>query len=229
MAVELSQVVPLGRSLEEYIKIFDLKAEELKLKILSLADGPASFNAELSAQGGQVLSVDPIYSFSAQEIKSRFEAILDNIIQQVKSTPQDWVWSYHQNPENLRKHRIQVMEKFSQDFEKRSHSGAYLAAELPHLDLKDSFDLALCSHFLFLYSDYFSLDFHLESIQEILKYAPELRIFPLLSLKGKISPYLEPVKKTLSQKGYTFKIKSVEYELQKGGHHMLLIRGPKFS
>lgn len=45
-----------------------------------------------------------------------------------------------------------------------------------------SFDLAVCSHLLFLYSEHLSEDFHVESIKELCRVAGEARIFPLLEL-----------------------------------------------
>ena len=56
MAVVLKNVVPWGRSLQEYTAMFDLKASDLQLKILDCAAGPASFNAELHEVGTQVVS-----------------------------------------------------------------------------------------------------------------------------------------------------------------------------
>ena len=38
-------------------------------------------------------------------IKSRFDACVDNIIEQVRNTPNNWVWSYHKSPEDLRANR----------------------------------------------------------------------------------------------------------------------------
>ncbi|WP_210407368.1 class I SAM-dependent methyltransferase, partial [Hydrocoleum sp. CS-953] len=59
------------------------------------------------------------------------------------------------------------MEKFLQYFPNGVEQKRYLTAELPKLPFEDNkFDLALCSHFLFLYSDQFSEEFHLESILE---------------------------------------------------------------
>jgi hypothetical protein len=46
--MELSKVVPWGGSLNEYRQVFSLSAEDLHKKILGCADGPASFNAELT-------------------------------------------------------------------------------------------------------------------------------------------------------------------------------------
>ncbi len=65
MVMKLENVVPFGRSLDEYVHMFNLTERELKLDLLGVADGPASFNAELSANGGCVTSVDPIYVFEA--------------------------------------------------------------------------------------------------------------------------------------------------------------------
>lgn len=80
MAIKLDNVVPFGRSLDEYVKMFDLTENDLQSNILGVADGPASFNAELSAKGGRVTSVDTIYVFEAAEIQKKFYAVLDEII-----------------------------------------------------------------------------------------------------------------------------------------------------
>ena len=64
MSVTLDQVIPWGRSLQEYKQMFDVSDEELNLRILGVGDGPASFNSEMNALGYTVLSIDPIYLFS---------------------------------------------------------------------------------------------------------------------------------------------------------------------
>ena len=51
MSVTLNQVIPWGRSLQEYKRMFNLSAEELDLRILGVGDGPASFNSEMNALG----------------------------------------------------------------------------------------------------------------------------------------------------------------------------------
>ena len=57
MAFTLDKVVPWGRSMEEYVSMFSLSSGELDSRILGCADGPASFNAEMHAQGSSVVSV----------------------------------------------------------------------------------------------------------------------------------------------------------------------------
>jgi hypothetical protein len=225
MAMKLNDVVPFGRSLDEYIKMFALEESDLNKKILGVADGPASFNAELTEKGGSVTSIDPIYIFQAQEIENKFYDVLDKIIDQVKATPDDWVWSFHGSPEELKENRIRATNKFVNDFKANRRSGRYVAGELPLLAFNDnSFDLALCSHFLFLYSEHLSLDFHLASIREMLRVAPEIRIFPLLTLMIEESPYIIPVKHELTKLGYSVEICQVEYELQRRGNKMMVIR-----
>ena len=225
MVMKLSNVVPFGRSLQEYCKMFNLTSDDLKLNILGVGDGPASFNAELTANGGNVVSVDPIYAFEAKDIQERFNCVVDDIIEQVKNSPDDWVWSYHQNPENLRQNRIDVINTFTKDYAISSDTRRYIDASLPKLPFSDQqFDLALCSHFLFLYSQQFSYEFHVLSIKEMLRIALEVRIFPLLTLMLEESPYLNQLIQTLTESGYDANIQKVEYELQKGGNKMLVIK-----
>jgi len=225
MAMHLHQVVPFGRSLDEYRAMFSLSPDDLDKEIIGVADGPASFNAEMMAYGKRVMSVDPLYAFSAAEIKQRFYAVVDGIIRQITETPNDWVWTFHQSPEQLRERRIQVLNRFLTDYEQGKVDGRYVIGELPRLDCSDAqFQLALCSHFLFLYSDHFSYEFHRAALTEMLRIAVEVRVFPLLTLALKPSPYLVPLLEDLASAGYHHEIRRVPYELQRGGNQMLCIR-----
>ncbi len=192
MSIKLSEIVPLGRSLQEYELMFNFGESDYSKKILGCGDGPASFNAEMTKKGYQVVSIDPIYQFSRKEIKQRFDDSIDLVIEQVNNTPNNWVWTYHKNSEDLRQNRIKAMKFFLEDYPQGLRERRYLVASLPKLPFADGeFDLALCSHLLFLYSDLLSLEFHLESIKKLCRVAKEVRIFPLLTLASKPSPYVE--------------------------------------
>ncbi|WP_228060574.1 MULTISPECIES: hypothetical protein [unclassified Coleofasciculus] len=103
--------------------------------------------------------------------------------------------------------------------------GRYRTGALPKLDSNDDdYNIALCSHFLFLYSDPYDFNFHRDSIQEMLRVSQEVRIFPLLSLMLKRSPYLDSIVQEFRELGYTVSVAKVQYELQKGGNEMLRIR-----
>lgn len=225
MAMQLNKVVPFGRSLDEYQKMFRLSPTDLDQAILGVGDGPASFNAEMTALGKSVISVDPVYEFQANEIETQFHAVVDGIIAQVQATPGDWVWSYHRSPDHLKENRIKVLQTFVTDYDNGKAEGRYILGELPHLTFATAqFDLALCSHFLFLYSEHFSYDFHRASVLEMLRVATEVRIFPLLTLMLDRSPHLQPLIAELQAKGFWVSIEKVEYELQKGGNEMLRVR-----
>ena len=150
--------------------------------------------------------------------------MVDNIIDQIIATPDNWVWSYHKNPQELKARRIEALEKFLQDYQLGKQAGRYQYQELPNLDFVDcSFDLALCSHFLFLYSEQLDQDFHLAAIQEMLRVSKEVRIFPLLTLMQETSPYLDNAIATFSNLGYSTFVAKIPYELQPGANKMLVI------
>lgn len=223
--MKLDKVVPFGRSLDEYTKMFALSSEDLQKDILGVGDGPASFNAEGTVKGYKITSIDPIYQFDGAEIKQRFDAVVDNIIDQIIATPNNWVWSYHNNPQELKASRIKTLETFLQDYQLGKQAGRYQGQELPNLDFGDrSYDLALCSHFLFLYSAQCDRDFHIAAIQEMLRVSREVRIFPLLTLMQETSPYLDFVIDKFSNRGYLVAIAKVPYELQPGANEMLIIK-----
>ncbi|MFP6584091.1 MAG: hypothetical protein VCD00_16245 [Candidatus Hydrogenedentota bacterium] len=58
--IQINDVLPWGRSLAEYQAMFALTDADLECSILSCADGPASFNAEMTAGGHPITSVDPV-------------------------------------------------------------------------------------------------------------------------------------------------------------------------
>lgn len=225
MATPLSSIVPFGRTFDEYRRFFLLSEKDLKKRILGAGDGPASFNAEFTKLGGRAVSFDPIYEFSASEIARRFDEVVDDIIEKVKATPGDWVWSYQGSPDELKARRVKAMELFKADFDSGKAEGRYIAASLPKLPFPDnSFDLALSSHFLFLYSEHLDLEFHLASMRELLRVAAEVRAFPLKTLMLEDSWHLAPVMEALRADGFDASLVKVPYEFQKGADSMLRVR-----
>jgi len=75
---------------------------------------------------------------------------------------------------------LAAMQRILEDYEAGRQQRRYVASQLPRLPLPDgSFDLALCSHFPFLYGDQLSEDLHFKSIREVCRVAGKCRIFPL--------------------------------------------------
>jgi hypothetical protein len=221
----LNDVVPWGRSLREYERMFALTDKDRAGRILGCGYGPASFNSEMTALGHDVVSVDPIYAFTCDEIRQRVDETYATVITQVKLHPERYKWDLFLNPDDLGRARLAAMRGFLADFAIGSGRERYRPDALPALPFRDGeFDLALCSHLLFLYSEQLSLEFHMASIEELLRVAGEVRIFPLLGLDCHTSSHLEPVTRHFSAAGDTVEVVTVAYEFQVGGNEMLRIR-----
>lgn len=116
------------------------------------------------------------------------------------------------------------MSLFLQDYEKERSEERYREAALPELPFKNKeFDLALCSHYLFLYSDQVSLTEHMLSVRELCRVCKEIRIYPLVTLLSICSVWLEPVTEELKRLNIPFKLQSVTCRFQKGADKMLVI------
>lgn len=224
--MQLSDVIPWGRSLDEYTQMFALTTDDLAKRLLGCGDGPASFNAELSARDGDITSVDPIYRFDAEQIRVRINAVYPEVMAQLARHRDDYVWTRIESIEALGQARLQAMHAFLEDYAQHRGSGRYIDAALPALPFADdSFDLAVCSHYLFLYSAHVSQHAHLQSMVELCRVAHEVRVYPLLSLNdNRPSPHLEPVMSALTQLGITVSRVPVDYEFQKGATEMLVAR-----
>ena len=172
MAFKYKDIVPWGRSYDEYLRMFDLTEGELKLKILGCGDGPASFNSECNKQGGHVTSADPLYSLTKEEIRKRIVETYDDVLRQTAKNQEKFRWNVIKSVEELGKVRMQAMEIFLDSYEQGKKEGRYIPASLPVLPFRDrEFDIALSSHFLFLYTENLSYDFHVRSICEMLRVA----------------------------------------------------------
>jgi len=222
--MKLENAVPWGRNLNEYTKMFALSDKDLSAKILACADGPSSFNQELTQKKGNVTSIDPIYQFSTIDINHRIDETASSIIEHLEKEKDNYLWNSIPDIDQLKKIRMQAMHSFLQDYEKGKQEKRYRFASLPTLPFKNKeFELVICSHFLFLYSEHLDFDFHLQAILEMLRVGKEVRIFPLVDLEAKASHHLDPLIKVLEEKGYKTAIEKVDYEFQKGGNHVLKI------
>ena len=227
MGFELADVVPWGRSFDEYLAMFALTADDVKKPIVGCGDGPASFNAVLTARGGTARSLDPLYAFDADEIRRRIDEVVPVVLEQTRQSAGDFVWSHIRSIEELRVVRLAAMEQFLADYEHPASRSRYQAGALPTLPYGDGdFALALCSHFLFLYSEHLPLQFHVDSIVEMCRVAAEARIFPLLELGGAESRHLRPLIDVMRGRGFSTTVVPVPYEFQRGGNQMLVVRKP---
>jgi hypothetical protein len=223
--LDLANVVPWGRSFDEYQKMFRLSDDDLDKRILGCGDGPASFNAEATERACQIISCDPVYQFKAEEIRHQIDQVYPEIMAKMQQGADSYIWDSMGSVEQLGEVRMNAMSRFLSDFDTGCQQGRYLPASLPSLPFPDSgFDLALCSHFLFLYSDHVDGAAHLASMRELCRVASEVRVFPVISLDGKISKHLDSVMTALSTDGIDVSLQPVSYRFQKGATEMLVAK-----
>ncbi len=224
MTFILDHVVPWGRSFEEYVQFFDLGTQDLAKRIIGCADGPAAFNSVLTARGGSIVSCDPLYRLPGDEIRARIAECYPEIYKQVVQNKDLFTWESISSPRELGVLRHSAMKLFLADYETGRRDGRYCTAALPYLPFADySFDLAICSHFLFYYSDSFSESFHRKAIAEMLRVAPEARIFPLVDLNGRVSMYRDILATEFRKAGFEVEIRTVPYEFIRGGNQVMII------
>jgi hypothetical protein len=221
----LDEIVPWGRSFDEYRRMFAMTDEHLALTILGCGDGPASFNAAATRRGAAVTSCDPLYRWSAAQIQERIVSTCDRILEQTSRNREEFVWDSIQSVEELGRVRMAAMQAFLIDYERGRDRGRYVDAALPDLPFADrSFELALCSHLLFLYSSQLDECFHHAAARELCRVAREVRIFPLIALGGARSPHVASTMEALRADGCEVSIERVPYEFQRGASEMLRVR-----
>jgi hypothetical protein len=225
MTFKYSEAVPWGRSFEEYQRMFGMSEQDLNLRILGCGDGPAGFNAEMFRLGHRVVSCDPLYQLTTAQIQERIDVTYENVMRQTIENHHKFVWTRIKTPEELGRVRLAAMKKFLADFDDGKRDTRYVTGELPELPFEaNTFDLAVCSHFLFLYSDILTFEFHQLAIEEMCRVAKEARVFPVLNYNAQPSPFLEPLLKVLADAGYNTSVETVPYEFQRGGNQMLRVR-----
>src|ERR1700704_2096576 len=127
----LDQVVPWGRSFDEYRRMFALTDADLQSRILGCADGPASFNAEATRRGTDVVSLDPLYRYDVGQIRERIAATCDQVLEQTRQNAGEFVWDTIASVEQLATVRMAAMQVFLDDYDAGREQGRYVDAEMP--------------------------------------------------------------------------------------------------
>jgi hypothetical protein len=203
--------------------MFSLSEEDLHRKLLDCAAGPASFQAEARTRGCDVVSCDPLYGFPVDAVRQRIDAAFPDVVELSRQNQDLFRWDRIGSVDELARIRRQAMDLFLADY-RSAPAGRYVDGALPYLPFAGRrFDLALCSHFLFLYSDQFDAQFHTEAIVELARVANEVRVFPLLDMAAQRSPHLDAVLAGLDYREHETAILTVDYEFQRGGNEMLWV------
>lgn len=205
--------------------MFDLKPGQLPDSVLDCGAGPSSFCARAREKSTRVVAVDPIYELSPDEIESRIQEAIPRILAVMRENSEQFLFDQFDSPVEVVEGRHESMEVFLEDFRREGEEPCYRTGSIRDLEFgAGEFDLAVSSHFLFLYDDKLSSEFHITAAQEVLRVASEFRIFPLKNLRGEPSTHLQPVAETLSEEGHELEVHEVPYEFQRGADQMLVVQ-----
>jgi SAM-dependent methyltransferase len=211
-------IVPWGRSAREYEAFFDLAEVPRSTRVLDCGGGPSSFCAEWTRRGRPVVAADPVYACGATEIGAGFEQTAVQMVQGMKRAYARFLWTDYASPEAVVEQRRAALRSFLQDF---GGGGAYVAAALPDLPFaSNAFDLVLCSHLLFLYSEELSLAAHVAFLAEMLRVGHEVHVFPLRDMNGHMSDHVESCLREMEGTAAA-EIVAVPYEFRVGDSSML--------
>ncbi len=221
---ELPGIVPWGRTAKEYEQFFRLDDLAPGARILDCGGGPSSFASEYAARGYWTVSADPLFTHSADSIERSFEQTVTPMMTGLEQARHRFVWIYYETPEAVLELRRAAVTRVLGDMRKTRRATRYVAAKLPGLPFADdSFDIALCSHLLFLYSQDLSEQFHLDSFRELLRVAKEVQVFPLLDMQGNPSAHVNAVVEAL-QAAFCVESIAIDFQFQRGADRVLRVR-----
>jgi hypothetical protein len=224
--IMLKKFVLWGHHLKDYQDMFNLSDEMLDTKrVIEYGAGVTSFNAEMNEKGHSVLSVDPIYDLTLDEIKTMVEEVFDTTVAKIKANKDKYNWKSYGDITTLLAERKQGIQTFYDDFEAGKADGRYIGiTEGEALQLENyAYDLALITHHLFVNFEDKGEQDHVRLIQEMVRVAGEVRIFPLLNKYGQVSQLLGPVMLALQQQDLGLEVRQVASKLQKAGNAMLRV------
>lgn len=213
----------IGRSYDEYIKMFNLNLDKLKYsKILDCASGASSFTAEMTKNGYNVQAVDIVYDEKPEILKKRCNHHLDVLVESLSNIQDLFVFNYFKDLKEMKNIREESCETFFKDY--KNNKSNYTKSNLLNLPFPDNyFNLVLCSHLLFIYDHRLSYKFHFNAINEMLRVSSsEVRIYPLVKHKAVYSKYVDKIIEDLSLKA-DINVEKVDYEFRKGANEMMRI------
>ena len=222
--LDLNDIVLIGRTFDEYYKMFNISNINKNERILDVASGVSSFCAEARALGYDVTASDRIYCFSAEEIEEKCSKDLETTMEKMAEVKDLYKWEFFKDIEHLKMHRRKAYKAFIQDY-KENLGVRYANTEYPKNSFKDKeFDIAFVSHFLFMYDEYLDYEVHKQIVKDLTRIASkQVRIFPIVNLKGEKSLFVNKLVKDIDFSNYKIETVKVNYEFVKDGNEMLVI------
>jgi hypothetical protein len=222
--LELSEIIFIGRTYDEYIRMFDLSDVDIRNhEILDAPAGACSFAAIANSRSGNVTAADIAYYHSKEELYNKGMQDILQAVSGLSKVKEQYVWNYFKDLESLESSRLQALHDCVNHM--RLNPEVYVPCVLPELPFEDRrFDITLSAHFLFTYADRLNLVFHREIIEELLRVSKkEVRLFPLVDLKSNKYCELESLLEFIHSRGWKTEERVVDYEFQRNANSMLRI------
>lgn len=225
--LNIDRIAFLGRTYDEYLKIFGLNEDILrKGPLLDCPAGAASFTAEARERGFDVTACDILYSQPFDRLAKKGLEDLQHVFEKLKEVSDLFTWNHYKNTNEVISLREKALEGFTQDFTNGLKEKRYVHATLPELPFPDkSFETVLSGHFLFLYGNWLDLDFHRACLYEFLRICRgEGRIYPILGHDAKPYLHIAEIISSLSTKRVRAEIRDVPFEFLKGATQMMVLK-----
>ncbi|MDB4868021.1 MAG: SAM-dependent methyltransferase [Cohnella sp.] len=223
--LDIARIVFIGRTFDEYMSMFNLRKEDLiGQKILDCPAGACSFTAIANQLGADVTATDIAYFHDVESLEEKGFHDVEHAMEQMEKVQSNYIWDYFKSVKVLSNHRTQALSDCISHM-KQSPS-CYIPSILPALPFDDKqFDLTLSAHFLFTYADRLNYQFHLQTIQELMRVTKqEIRFFPLVDLYCRRYEHLDKLIDYIHSEGYSSEEIVVPYEFQTGANRMLRIK-----
>ena len=197
----MNAVAITARGIEYYRNVFNLTRREVEtLNILDCAAGASTSVSEIHRAGGTATAVDASYVDGSDHVQDRVRRNLANAEGWLSKHAEAIDWNILGSIEQYRHQMRANLDTFLTDW--ASHPHRYVAGALPELPFAGgTFDLALCSNFLFAYPDS-GIQFHEAAVFELLRVAREVRIHPLVSGDGGEVEFVDCIVETTRNAGY---------------------------
>lgn len=215
----LDRIMVTSRDFGEYLMMFGLDEQTiLTLDILDCPGGASDFAARLRERSGRVVSVDPLYGSSPDQVATTVSEDLNRGLARAVEALELYDFSWTDGLHRYVERRQRAAQRFLADFtEDRARGGhGYVDAALPNLPFPDSaFDLALVPNLLFTYADLFDRRWHLDAVRELMRVSAEVRIHPLAESTGMPYSELDLLRSELAEYGIRTEVLSSEYRLHR--------------
>ncbi|MCF8564660.1 SAM-dependent methyltransferase [Alicyclobacillus tolerans] len=223
VGLDLSRIVFIGRTWEEYLLMFNLSKEDLVgRKVLDCPSGACSFTANANKNGIKTMATDIAYYHNVDDLEKKGFQDIQHTMQSMEQSKGNYIWDFFSGIGELKRARTQALTECISDMKEFGISH-YIPSVLPQLPFTDKqFDVTLSAHFLFTYADRLDYDFHVQTLNELFRVTEEeVRIFPTVDMEGKRYEYMDTLIEWVSGQGWMAEEIQVPYEFQKNANTML--------